>query len=106
MSAPASKSSWRRTSMTRTSPRSSAWRSSAGLMMGRFVSVAGAIPARNWATMWGCRSPTRSQDVLHEGVDAGADLGAEVEVVGVLVHVERQDDVAVGQRVGVIGCPD
>ena len=30
-------------------------------------------------------------DVLHEGVDVGARLGAEVEVVGVLVHVERQD---------------
>ncbi len=44
-------------------------------------------------------------NVLHEGVDIGARLGAEIEVIGVLVHVERQDRHAAGEAVGVVRRP-
>lgn len=44
-------------------------------------------------------------DVRHEGIDVGAGLGAEVEVVGVLVHVKRQRHPDIGQRVGVVDHP-
>jgi hypothetical protein len=45
-------------------------------------------------------------DVVHEGIDIGRGIAAEVDVIGVLVHVERQHRRAAGQAVGVVGRPD
>jgi hypothetical protein len=42
---------------------------------------------------------------VHESLDIGAGLGAEIDVIGVLVHVERQNGRAAGERVAVIGGP-
>ncbi|MCY1537754.1 hypothetical protein D9M68_732630 [compost metagenome] len=44
-------------------------------------------------------------DVLHEGIDVRAGGGAVVQVVGVLVHVQRQEGRAARQRMGVISSP-
>ena len=50
--------------------------------MGRFVSVAGAIPARTRSTMWRCRSPTRSQAMFFMKASTG--LGAGLVTNGVI----------------------
>ncbi len=44
-------------------------------------------------------------DVLHKCVDIGAGLGAEIEMVGMLVHVERQDRHAAGEAVCMVRSP-
>src|SRR5512140_1288431 len=44
-------------------------------------------------------------DRVHERVDVAGGLGAEVDGVGVLVHIERQDRGAAGERVTMIGRP-
>ena len=49
------------------------------------------------------RRGARPGDVGHEGVDIAAGIGAEVEMIGVLVHVERQQRRAAGERMGVVG---
>ena len=48
----------------------------------------------------------RPVEVLHERVDIGADVGPEIDVIGMLVHIERQDRRAAGQAVCVVGTPD
>src|SRR4051812_545677 len=47
----------------------------------------------------------RPTDRLHEGVDISGRLGAEIHVVGMLVHVEGEDRRAAGQGVAMVGCP-
>ena len=42
---------------------------------------------------------------VHEDIDVVCRLGAEIHVIGVLVHIEREDRDAAGQRVAVIGRP-
>src|SRR5215203_3374614 len=42
---------------------------------------------------------------LHKGVHIGRGLGPEVDMVGVLVHVEREDRHATGERVRMIRGP-
>ena len=42
---------------------------------------------------------------LHEAIDVARSFGAKVHVIRVLVHVERQDRRAAGQRVTMVGCP-
>ena len=42
-------------------------------------------------------------DVLHEGIDIRCGLRAEVHLVSMLVHVERQHGRGAGQQTGVIG---
>jgi hypothetical protein len=44
-------------------------------------------------------------DRFHKSVDVGCGLGAEIDVIGVLVHIERQDRRAAGQRVAMICGP-
>src|SRR6267143_7144517 len=45
----------------------------------------------------------RPIDVAHERVDIRPRVGAEVDVVSVLVHVEREDRDAAGHRLAMIG---
>jgi CIC family chloride channel protein len=42
---------------------------------------------------------------LHKGVDVARSLGAKIEVIGMLVHIEREDRCAARKRMAVIGCP-
>src|SRR6516164_9868626 len=42
---------------------------------------------------------------LHKAIDIARRFGAEVHVIGVLVHVERQDRRAAGQCVTMVGRP-
>ena len=51
------------------------------------------------------RSTIVPADRLHECFDIGRRLGAEIDVIGVLVHVERENRRAAGQRMAVVGCP-
>ena len=44
-------------------------------------------------------------DGQHERVDIARGLGAVIQVIGVLVHIEREDRRAAGQRMAVVGCP-
>src|SRR6516165_9467985 len=44
-------------------------------------------------------------DRLHEGVDVACGFGAEVDVVGMLVHIERQDRRAARERVAMVRRP-
>src|SRR5215213_3664153 len=44
-------------------------------------------------------------DRVHEGVDIASRLSAEVDVVGMLVHIERQDRRGAGERMAVVGRP-
>src|SRR5262245_28508579 len=44
-------------------------------------------------------------DRFHEGVDIGRRLGAVVDVIGVLIHIECQDRLSSRQRVTVVGSP-
>src|SRR6185437_3043387 len=44
-------------------------------------------------------------DRIHERVDVSASLGAEVDVIGVLVHIERQNRNAACECVAVVGGP-
>jgi hypothetical protein len=44
-------------------------------------------------------------DYLHEAIYIPRSFGAEIHVVGVLVHVERQDRRAAGQCVTMVGRP-
>ena len=41
-------------------------------------------------------------DVAHERIDISRGIGTEVEVISVLVHVERKDRYAAGERLGVV----
>jgi hypothetical protein len=81
-------------------------RMSCGLLS---ICPAGETPALNRA-LRGKRLPVASVDALpmniaHERVNIGGGLGPEVEGVGMLVHVERQDRIAARQRVAMIGRP-
>ena len=48
----------------------------------------------------------RPMEVVQEGIDIGADVGAEIDVLGMLVHIEREDRYTARQTVGVVGRPD
>ena len=43
--------------------------------------------------------------IAHDRVDIGSGIGAEVEVIGVLVHVEGEDRSRACQHMGVVGGP-
>ena len=44
-------------------------------------------------------------NVLHEDIDIGRGLGAEVHVIRVLVHVEGEDGCCASEQMRVIGRP-
>src|ERR1051325_9391015 len=44
-------------------------------------------------------------DVAHESIDVGRRFCAVVNVVGVLIHIERQNWGRASETVGMIGCP-
>src|SRR6266446_3266932 len=47
----------------------------------------------------------RPADRLHEGVNVFAGLGAVIHVIGVLVHIEREDRLPTGECGRVVGSP-
>ncbi len=51
------------------------------------------------------RIDLREVDVVHERVDVGTCRRAEVHVIRMLVHVERQERHAACERVRVVGAP-
>jgi hypothetical protein len=44
-------------------------------------------------------------DHLHKAIDVARGLGAEIHVIGVLVHIECQDRRAAGHHVAMVGRP-
>src|ERR1051325_11108893 len=44
-------------------------------------------------------------DVAHESIDVGRRLGAIVDMIRMLVHIERQNWGRASETVGMIGCP-
>src|SRR5215469_13615778 len=42
---------------------------------------------------------------IHEHVHVAAGLGTEIHMVGMLVHIEREDGLPIGERVAMIGSP-
>src|SRR5208283_5680864 len=47
----------------------------------------------------------RPVDGCHEGIDIGGRLGAVIDVIGTLVHIERQDRAPAGERRRVVHRP-